>query len=71
MKCPRLKFDNIGIAFRFKHTIIAKNIAGKKPLIIQFIKNYGELEKPILDLENGNRRIDALDVSIVLNDFPK
>ena len=39
MTCPRFKFDNIGIAFRFKHTIIAKNIAGKKPLmIIQFIK---------------------------------
>jgi len=35
------------------------------------LKNYGELEKPILDLENGNRRIDALDVSILLNDFPK
>ena len=34
------------------------------------LKNYGELEKPILDLENGNRRIDALDVLIVLNDFP-
>ena len=34
-------------------------------------KNYGELEKPILDLENGNCRIDALDILILLHDFPK
>ena len=34
-------------------------------------KNYGELEKPMLDLENGNRRIDALDILILLYDFLK
>ena len=31
-KCQRFKFDNIGIAFKFKHTIITENIAGKKRL---------------------------------------
>ena len=33
----------------------------KSLMVTLFIKNYGELEKPMLDLENGNRRIDALD----------
>ena len=39
-------------------------------MIILFEKN-GELEKPILDLENRNRRIDALEILITLvYDFP-
>ena len=39
-------------------------------MIILFKKN-GELEKPISNLENENRRIDALDILLVLYDFPK
>ena len=39
-------------------------------MTILFINTDG-LEKPILDLENGNRRIDALDILILLYDFPK
>ena len=40
-------------------------------MIILFKKN-GELEKPILDLENRNCRIDALEILIMLvYDFPK
>ena len=38
-------------------------------MIIQFIQKYDELEKSILDLENGNRRSDALDKLILLYVF--
>ena len=63
--------DKIGLTFR--HSIITENIIGEvKEFDDNTVhKNYGELEKPILDLENGNRRIDVLDVSDVLNDVPK
>ena len=40
-------------------------------MIILFIKKHGELEKPISNLENENHRIDALDILLVLYDFPK
>ena len=40
-------------------------------MIILFIKKHGELEKPISNLENENCRIDALDILLLLYDFPK
>ena len=56
------RFDKIGVTF--KHSIITENIIGEvKGFDDNTVhKNFGELEKPILDLENGNRRIDALDI---------
>ena len=70
-KCQSFKFDNINIAF--KHSIITENIIGEvKEFDDNTVhKDYGELEKPILDLENGNRRIDALDTLILLYGFHK
>ena len=40
-------------------------------IILTVHKNHGELEKPISNLENENRRIDALDILLLLYDFPK
>ena len=40
-------------------------------IILTVHKNHGELEKPISNLENENRRIDALDILLLLSDFPK
>ena len=40
-------------------------------MIILFIKKHDELEKPISNLENENRRINALDILLLLYDFPK
>ena len=37
----------------------------------EFRRKKCEFEKPILDLENGNRRIDVLDILILLCDVPK
>ena len=56
-----------------KHSIITENFIGEvKEFADNTVhKNYGELEKPMLDLENGNRRIDALDILILLYDFLK
>ena len=59
--------------YHIKHSILTENIIGE---VKEFddntvLKNYGELEKPILDLENGSRRIDALDILVLLYDFPK
>ena len=63
--------DRIGLTFR--HSIITENIIGEVKEFDdnRFQKSNGGLEKPILDLENGNRRIDALDIFILLYDFPK
>ena len=62
--------DKIGLAFR--RSIITENIIGEvKEFDNRFQKCYGGLEKPILDLENGNRRIDALDIFILFYDFPE
>ena len=54
-----------------KHSIITENIIGEvKEFDDNTVhKHYGELEKPMLDLENGNRRIDALDILILLYDL--
>ena len=56
-----------------KHSRITENIIGEvKEFDDNTVhKNYGELEKPMLDLENGNRRIDALHILILLYDFLK
>ena len=56
-----------------KHSTITENIIGEvKEFDDNTVrKNYGELEKPMLDLENGNRRIDAIDTLILLYDFLK
>ena len=53
----------IKIGKTFKRSMITENIIGDaKEFDDNTVrKNYGELEKPMLDLENGNRRIDALD----------
>ena len=53
-----------------KHSIIAENITGEvKEFDDNTVhKNYGELEKPILDLENSE---NALGILILLYDFPK
>ena len=63
--------DKIGITL--KHSRITENIIGEvKEFDDNTVhKNYRELEKPMLDLENGNRRIDALDILILLYDFLK
>ena len=55
--------DLIKIGIPFRHSIITENIIGAaKEFDDNTVhKNYGELEKPMFDLENGNRRIDALD----------
>ena len=54
------------IYITFKRSIITETIIGEvKEFDDNTVhQNYGELEKPILDLENGNRRIDALDIWI-------
>ena len=56
--------DKIGLAFR--HSISTENIIGEVKEFDdnRFQKSYGGLEEPILDLENGNRRIDALNICI-------
>ena len=56
-----------------KHSIVPENIAGEvKEFDDNTVQKNGELEKPILDLENRNRRIDALEILIMLvYDFPK
>jgi len=61
-KCQSFRFDKIGITFQ--HCIITETIIGEvKEFDDNTVhKNYGELEKPILDLENGNRRINELDM---------
>ena len=61
-KCRSFRFDQIGTTF--KRSIITENIIGEvKEFDDKTVhKNYGELEKPMLNLENGNRRIDALDI---------
>ena len=40
-------------------------------IILTVHRNHGELEKPISNLENENCRIDALDILLLLYDFPK
>ena len=65
--------DLIKFGITFKHSTITENIIGEvKEFDDNTVhKSYGELEKPIPDLENGNNRIDALDILILLYDFPK
>ena len=63
-KCQSFRFDKIGKTF--KRSILTENFFGE---VKEFddntvLKNYGELEKPILDL-------DALDILVLLYDFPQ
>ena len=67
-KCQSFRFDKIGITF--KPSILTENIFGE---VKEFddntvLKNYGELEKPILDLENSE---NALGILISFYDFPE
>ena len=71
-KCQNFEFDNIDVALQ--HSVLPENIIGQ---IKEFDnhtvhkKKHGELEKPISNLENENCRIDALDILLLLYDFPK
>ena len=71
-KCRSFEFENIDIAFQ--HSVLPENIIGQ---VKEFDdhhtahKRHGELEKSISNLENENRRIDALDIVLLLYDFPK
>ena len=69
-KCQSFEFDNNDIAFQ--HSVLPENIIGqiKESDDHTVHKKHGELEKPISNLENENRRIDALDI-LLLYDFPK
>ena len=70
-KCQSFEFDNIDISFQ--HSVLPENIIGQTKEFDDHSvhKKHGELEKPISNLENENRRIDALDILLVLYDFPK
>ena len=70
-KCQNFELDNIDVAFQ--HSVLSENIIGQ---IKEFDDhtvhtNLGELEQPISNLENENCRIDALDILLLLYDFPK
>ena len=61
-KCQSFEFDNIDISFQ--HSVLPENIIGQTKEFDDHSvhKKHGELEKPISNLENENRRIDALDI---------
>ena len=54
-KCRSFRFDKITT---FKRSKITENIIGA----VKEFDDKTELEKPMLNLENKNRRIDALDI---------
>ena len=70
-KCQNFEFYNIDITFQ--HNILPENIIGQVKEFDDYIvyKKHGELEKPISNLENENRRINALDILFLLYDLPK
>ena len=70
-KCQSFEFDNIDIAFQ--HSVLPENIIGQVNEFDDHTvhKKYGELEKPISNLGIENRRINALDILLLLYDFPK
>ncbi len=70
-QCQRFEFDNTNRTL--KHRILPEHIIGQ---IQEFDNNavhkkIGELEKQILNSENENHSIDALDTLLLLYDFPK
>ena len=69
-KCQSFEFDNIDIAFQ--HSVLPENIIGQVKEFDDHTvhKKHGELEKPISNLENENCRINALDILLLLYDFP-
>ena len=69
--CQSFEFHNIDIAFQ--HSVLPENIIDQVKEFDDHTvhKKHGELEKPISNLENENCRINALDILLLLYDFPK
>ena len=73
MKNKYQSFEFYNIDITFQHSVLPENIIGQVKEFDDHIvyKKHGELEKPISNLENENRRINALDILFLLYDLPK